>query len=350
MAKTRSMTRSQSHDKDDNDAPWSDLTNDVLYLVMMTLGVIDFVSFSGVCKSWRSLALCNRKKFMTSRPPMLMQIHNRACKEKWCCYLEDFEGRKFKTLISESNDTRNYVGLTCGYLVFWVVKTNHNHFWLINPITRRQLYSPRVPSCQSCEMISYPKAILVFSPFVRGWVFVMIDRHLGQIWYSIAGKTAWNHVHSNSYFRDIHAFKGKIYAQSSLGRLYEMSLPNHKLSKLEIGDFGEQRCIRRYEFVNFGENLYVSNRDYTDHILYGLDSGKMKPVSLEEKKKLGEYVVFLRYWKHAVAIKPESWAVDPRSKYKAYDCFRYTKDAGRFFSTEMWYFPHCFVDVDPINK
>lgn len=64
MDMTRRVTSNQNHDDasscmtiktDDVDVgPWSYLKHDVLSLVMMQRGVIDFLTFSGVCKSWRS--------------------------------------------------------------------------------------------------------------------------------------------------------------------------------------------------------------------------------------------------------------------------------------------------------
>lgn len=82
MTMTRRVTRNQNQDdasisktiKTDDVGPWSSLNHDVLLLVMMQLGVIDFLAFSGVCKSWRLVALNNRKRFMASKPPMLMWI------------------------------------------------------------------------------------------------------------------------------------------------------------------------------------------------------------------------------------------------------------------------------------
>ncbi|CAH1416240.1 unnamed protein product [Lactuca virosa] len=124
MGKTRSMIRTHNHDDASNRkrfktcdinggaTSWSDLEHAVLFKVMMQLGCIDFVAFSEVCKSWRSFAVSKKKMFMASRPPMLMWVlyHPDKINE---CYLEDFEGRKFKTLFPHSAH-RKCVGLTCG--------------------------------------------------------------------------------------------------------------------------------------------------------------------------------------------------------------------------------------------
>lgn len=110
IGKTRSMTRNHNHDDDDASigkridtsvAPWSKLNHDVLFLVMMELGVVDFVSFSGVCMSWRSLALPNKIRFMASKPPMELRISEGPNKTKEYS-LVDFGGRSFKIILPES--------------------------------------------------------------------------------------------------------------------------------------------------------------------------------------------------------------------------------------------------------
>ncbi|PWA70064.1 F-box domain-containing protein [Artemisia annua] len=96
MAKTRSMTREQKRLKTSEEggsASWSDLFGDLLIIVMMRLGLVDFVSFSGVCKRWRSIAHSQWKTFMGCKVPMCMSFFN--SRGFW---LEDFAGRRFKTI------------------------------------------------------------------------------------------------------------------------------------------------------------------------------------------------------------------------------------------------------------
>ncbi|CAH1425369.1 unnamed protein product [Lactuca virosa] len=172
----------------------------------MRLRVVEFLSFSRVCKSWRSLALSNRKRFMASKPPMAMLL------DKNTCYLQDFEGREFKTILPLSGD-RTCIRVTCGYLIFMGEKTRD--FWLVNLITRHELYFPDVPiDVVRPEESRHVRAILVFSPSINGWVFVMLVRFKYKIWFSIAGKRAWNHLFSTLPLIDLHPFKGKIYILS----------------------------------------------------------------------------------------------------------------------------------------
>lgn len=98
---------------------WSDLNHDLLLLIMMQLGVIDFLAFSGVCNPWRLIALSNKNKFLVSKPPMSISFSTDA-NEIECC-LEDFEGRKMKTILPHSTN-RICIGVTSGYFILFGVK------------------------------------------------------------------------------------------------------------------------------------------------------------------------------------------------------------------------------------
>nr|KAJ0209181.1 hypothetical protein LSAT_V11C400174330 [Lactuca sativa] len=287
MVMTRSMTRNQNRDDDasrkkrfktcDNSGVtiWSDLNDDVLCLVIMQLGVVDFVAFSGVCKSWRSCALSNKKIFMAFKPPMSMQISNRAYDKECYCYLKDFEGRKYKTLLPHSSG-RTCVGLTCGYLVLFGRETKD--FWLVNPITRQELHFPDCPLYVDHDP-PIIKAILVFSPSISKWIYTI---NMGC-------------------------------------RVYEMRLkPKHKLTLLEIKNFWMPHFLFP-EFVSSGENLYVMNQSCEDlYKVHELDFGEMKWVMPE--KTIEEYAFFLSNLNDSVAIKLEPC----QSQYERYSFFPYT--------------------------
>ncbi|CAH1434431.1 unnamed protein product [Lactuca virosa] len=359
MVKTRSMTRNHNHDDDASSssrkkrfktydhggvAPWLEPNHDLLFLVMMQLGVVDFLSFSGVCKSWRSLALLNKSRFMASRPPMSMWISNDANEKECYCFLEDFKGKKFKTLLPHSTYTK-YIRLTCGYLVMLCLKTND--YWLVNPITKHELHFPAVPYISN--FIPF-RAILVFSPSLSRWLFVLIQRFSRLIWFSIVGTGAWNHVSSTFFTLDLHAFQGKIYILNERYGLCEMSLsPEPKLTLLEIRNF-PKRCSFILLLVSSDENLYVIDHDLEDSI-QELDFGEMIWVSPKEKA-IREHAFFRSYLMCWTAIKPESWD-GPHPQYNKYDCFLHTTEKcekGKFFSSSMWYFPHDCLNVDLINK
>ncbi|KAL7605998.1 hypothetical protein Lser_V15G15954 [Lactuca serriola] len=351
MAKTKSMTRSHNEDKRfktcDNGGA-ADLNHDVLFLVMMQLRFIDFLAFSGVCKSWRSFAHSNRNKFMASRPPMLMWIHYFSDKNEYC--LEDFQERRFKTLFPRSSH-RGCVGLTYGYIILFSWETKD--FWLVNPITKHELYFPCVPNFDPRFMREGARAVLVFSTSISGWVFVMTYRLSDKIWFCIHGKGGWNHVSSTFPILDLHAFKGKIYALNNDWGLYEMSLnPQHpKLTLLEINNCLKSRFLRPKLVSLAGEKLYVIDhipgKDGDLYRVQELDFGKMKWVLQEEKTTGEEYVFFLSILLNGAPV--DGAAVKLGSQYKMHECFPNISTRsrkGRFYATQdMWYFPHECMNV-----
>ncbi|XP_023732172.1 uncharacterized protein LOC111879983 [Lactuca sativa] len=350
MVKKRSSTGKQQND----DVPWSDLNNDVLLLIMMR-GVVDFLVFSGVCKSWRSLALSNWKRFMVSKPPMFARISPSSMSmcispifsyKKTLC-ITDFEGRKFKTILPHCVG-RKCVGLTCGYLILFGKKTKD--FWLVNPITKHQLCFPRVPSTVCVYPCLRLRAIFFFSPSISWWVLVMVIRFTNAVWFSIAGEGAWNHVSSPLLIRDIHVFKGKIYTlnNSEIVRggyqLCELRLnPHPKLVLLETKNFLKRRSLPM--FVSSGENLYVLDYSGNGYSFHELDFGQMKWVLCENTKE--EYGFFYSS-KHITAFKAESranpWLEYGRHVGSGNGC------KARFFAEKMWYFPHDCVNVNLIHK
>ncbi|KAL7591397.1 uncharacterized protein LOC122195002 [Lactuca sativa] len=362
MAKTRSMTRNHNHDDDHASssssrkrfktfdkggvAPWSNLNHDVLFLVMMELGMVDFLAFGGVCKSWRSFAASNRNMFMASKPPMKTCIDPHDNNKDFYFYMEDFERRRFKTIIPHSAGSTCF-GLTCGYLILYGRET-HN-FWLVNPITKHELHFPDYPFF-SIANEEEMRAILVFSPSMSRWVFVILHRLIKIISFCIAGKRGWNHVScthpidSPLAIVDLHVFKGKIYTLQSDFSLAELRLdPNQeqKWTLLEINNFPKPDLLH-LELVSSGENLYVISRISALNKVMELDFVKTKWVKPE--KIIREYVFFHSRLKSSAAIK--------RTQYKSYDYFNGTAERKQrmLFYATMWYFPHDCLNVNLLDE
>ncbi|CAH1448976.1 unnamed protein product [Lactuca virosa] len=366
------MTRNQNHDADASSSSSSSssrkrfrgfdndgvaLNHDVLFIVMMKLGVVDFVAFSGVCKSWRSLAFSNWNMFMASKPPMSICIS-----DEWCS-LEDLEGKKFKTIIPHSAG-RICFGLTCGYLILFSRETRD--FWLVNPITRHELHFPNYPIDVE-DAYGRIRAILFFSPSTSGWMFVVLHRlSRPKLSFSIAGKQGWNHVDPTvpiPPILDLHAFKGKIYTHHADSSVCELRLnPNRKdkWTLLESKNF-PKLDLPFPELVSSIEKLYMIYwSSSSPKKVMELDFGEMKWVP--PKKTIREYTFFLGAKKSSVAFKPESW-IGPPIQYKRYGHFQsWTSPPTQYksywhflagqnvvFSKGMWYFPHDCLKVNLLD-
>ncbi|CAH1450147.1 unnamed protein product [Lactuca virosa] len=340
MAETRSMTIDQNHDdasirmKIKSCDPWSDLNHDVLFLVMMQLGVVDFLAFSRVCKSWRSLALSNKNKFIVSRPPMAISISTHPNENECYLYLEDSQGIKFKTILPAHSDYKQCIGVSCGYLI--LIGEETNDLWLVNPITRHEFHAP-FPFLDIRFYIHGLGVILVFSPSISAWVFVVINRFWNKIWFCIAGKREWTCVFTPLSIYDLHVFKGKIYTLHPNNCLSEVRLfPTPKVTLLEIKNFSKTER-NHWRLVSSGENLYVINRmPEFPFKIQELDFSKMEWVSPEKTGE--EYAFFFSIDNGATLIRIEPWA----DLYSQYGRYSSPKKSGkcRLFRANMWYFFH----------
>ncbi|CAH1435882.1 unnamed protein product [Lactuca virosa] len=254
-----SMTANQNHDDasssgniktcdKDNVRPWSDLNHDVLSLVMMQLGFFDFFAFCGVCKSMRSVALANRKRFMVSKPPMLMRISNtttHSYNDKECC-LEDYEGRKFKTILRNSVCS-TLVGSTC-------------------------------------------------------------DVDSNCIWYSIAGEGEWNRVSSTFNIYNLYVFKKKIYTICSdanswkVRHLRELTLnPKPELTLVETKNFLNEAIYSSLLLVEDTREEHEPAIFLSNYAVYG---AAVKPESWADS---GSQHIHHRFVRHSRFFTANQW-------------------------------------------
>ncbi|XP_076919501.1 uncharacterized protein LOC143580321 [Bidens hawaiensis] len=345
MANTRSMIRKLNNDH--GSATWSNLGHDVLFLIMMHLGLVDFIAFGSVCKSWRSCAMRNWNRFMVSKQPVCLSISSRLNEKE--CYLEDDQWKKLKTTIPHSNG-RICVGITCGYLIFFGREACD--FWLVNPLTGKELHFLDFPFGVTPFQKRF-RGILVFSPSMSGWVFVVITHPFpNKIAFSLPGeRSGWYHVTSPcTFLHDLHFFKGKIYTIDQLNNLCELQLhPVPTLTILEVKNFPwKQNHV--LDLVSSRENLYVVHTRRNVFMALVFDFGEMKWV-ISSRTIGDEYAVFLSNFKCAAAIRPDTW-VHPWARYGRINVSdgyypNHRKIRVKSLNTNMWYFPHdCLIDTD----
>nr|KAJ0205985.1 hypothetical protein LSAT_V11C500256180 [Lactuca sativa] len=244
---------------DNNDpSPWLDHNHELLFTVMMQLGVVDFPAFSGVCKSWRSFAHSNKTKFMESSPIICMSISIESNEEDYNYYLDDIntEGRSFNSILPHSGG-RTCVCFTYGHLILFEISDDPEKI----------------------------RGFLVFSPSKSRWLFIMTNGS-ANIWYSISGQGEWNHVLSTSPIVDVHAFNGKMYAIDNSSHLCELKInPEPKLSILETKNFPNFPKLQQFYYS--GESLYVSRYlPVVGHYEYHkLDFEEMKWVLCKSSRK-----------------------------------------------------------------
>ncbi|KAK1357184.1 hypothetical protein POM88_050440 [Heracleum sosnowskyi] len=85
---------------------WDFLPNELLVSVLMKLSVIDYISFSGVCRSWRSTSIDIHKLFMERQQPLVV-VRPRYSK-KSCVLYNMFDGKSWKTMLPDLPCKKNH--------------------------------------------------------------------------------------------------------------------------------------------------------------------------------------------------------------------------------------------------
>ncbi|KAK9051554.1 hypothetical protein SSX86_028181 [Deinandra increscens subsp. villosa] len=360
MAITRRMTAKLNQDScsrktpntidnDGDSGSWSYLIHDILISIISRLGVIDFVSISCVCKSWRTFALLNRKMFMLSRQPMSIRIYPEVPKKK-VCYLEDLQGRKFKTILPRSSG-RIFLGLVSGYLILFGWKARD--FKLVNPITRHELHFPRFDFYK----IPAPEhfgCILAFSSKMSKWVFVVSVRYSSEVSFSFSRERAywtggWTRLSSDFPIRDLHFFQGKIYALSDDILLCEVRLsPTPTLTLLKMKNYVNSE-VKFSHLTTWGEKLYVVGYHPLVRFcaVFEVDFDQMRWLNSEIALALKENVCFVKFFKSCVA-KLEFWT----DSCGQFEWFGTDKNNNKriHITEDMWYCPHKCLDVNLLHE
>lgn len=134
-----------------NCTQWSELPADLLESILKRVGVIDYMMFACVCKSWRSFSVAFKQEFMASQAPLVFLVSKNARKH---CYLYNiFEKRLFRAELPHLSGNK-CLGFTCGYLVLRDSEMSKKkpNIWFVNPFTRHELTFPRPPE-RYCHVI-----------------------------------------------------------------------------------------------------------------------------------------------------------------------------------------------------
>ncbi|KAI4351531.1 hypothetical protein L6164_005889 [Bauhinia variegata] len=236
-----------------NIRPWSDLPEALLDLITRRFGMVDYLMFGCVCSSWKLHASAYKQEFMASQAPLILLLSPHA--RKSCYFYNLFERKMYKALLP-SLVGRFCAGITGGYLVMDNKNEKaDNPLWLLNPITRHELYFPRSPRRLNrlfLATVPVPRGevmLIGFSmippvlQFCRSndvnWTTHEIQRRL-QFWVLVDGAF----------------FKGKLYFINDVGRMFQFdqSSPPYYI------ELGIQRIpypTKKMRLVASDEQLFV---------------------------------------------------------------------------------------------
>ncbi|XP_022775508.1 F-box/kelch-repeat protein At1g57790-like [Durio zibethinus] len=352
-----------------NCSRWSELPADLLVVILKQLGVIEFLLFACVCKSWRFVAIALKQEFMASQSPLVFLMPTKA--RKYGYFYNIFDNGLYKAGLPHLAGNK-CVGFTCGYLVLRdseMTKKKAN-IWLVNPFTRHELKFPSPPR-RYCHVIvaslakSDPEFVIVAFSRLHPFVQFCTSRH-GN----------WTIIEYNKedplVIVDVTVFKGKIYILSRNGQIGTLNLnSDHLVTYLQVRSVS---CpIDNLHLVASHEELYLAR--------FYAKAGPIKVHRLDfvrmewEKVKLNGEILFLGDMKCCGLSFPtpsKARTSQPlnrvcyledarilggyRARYVAgstNEHVQVTRKDGKpkiFISSPVWYFPHLSTSVDSVDE
>ncbi|RVW14157.1 hypothetical protein CK203_084888 [Vitis vinifera] len=198
--------------------------------------MMDHLSFSGVCRSWRASALPCKKDKIASQPPFLVALSAHVRGRLF--FYDIFEGRKYKTEFPNHAD-KFCCGFCCGYLMM-EDRNAQNGLWLVNPFTRHELQFPAPP-----ERIRH--AIITSSVVPSDSSIVALSADYENLLFCHPGYVNWIvlPVPSKSWvYLDLTIFKKKIYALTSQGRAFDGESYSHEEPQVFKLDFKMKEWVK----------------------------------------------------------------------------------------------------------
>ncbi|KAL6325312.1 hypothetical protein AAG906_023157 [Vitis piasezkii] len=322
------MMLRQNSDRDTNEAnckkmntdcswrPWSELPSDLLDVISRQLHMMDHLSFSGVCRSWRASALPCKKDKIASQPPFLVALSAHVRGRLF--FYDIFEGRKYKTEFPNHAD-KFCCGFCCGYLMM-EDRNAQNGLWLVNPFTRHELQFPAPP-----ERIRH--AIITSSVVPSDSSIVALSADYENLLFCHPGYVNWIvlPVPSKSWvYLDLTIFKKKIYALTSQGKVWEVN-PNSNfpltpvafrrvpyLDHMGLGRKFGFLCPTLHLVASEEELLMVNLIPHEEPQVFKLDFKMKEWVKMES---LEDKVMFLSDVKCGVVGNPDKWGGCSNSIY-----------------------------------
>ncbi|XP_078150315.1 uncharacterized protein LOC144545627 [Carex rostrata] len=301
---------------------WSDLPDGLLHTILTCLcSLVDFISFSSVCRSWRAITSSVSPSWTTSHlPPLLLCPTSASSYFPSSLRLLDPTSPSFSSLISRISNkfefACNLISYSHGHLFCFM--PSQNRIVVLNPLTGDELSSPLL--LQNYKTYNFfPVLISPLSSPDSGVVVFTSD----ALYHWHIGSPSWSSYcprvkPSGSFFRMVAAImQGKVYVVDCRHTLFVLDLsPQLHLRSLAVDGLEERdSSFQHFLVVCDGELLLLllvsTDAEMMDVQLeaYRFDSS-VNGTRWVKQETLGNWAIFVGYDSraHGLAIQnPERW-------------------------------------------
>ncbi|KAK6928496.1 F-box domain [Dillenia turbinata] len=363
--------------------PWLDLPEELLDLIIKSLGFLGLLRFASVCRQWRFYASRFRTEIARMRPPLVL-LMSRHSKGMW--FLHDlYDGRTCVQRIFDMSH-KMVIGCTSGFLSIRDHINRKLHF--VNPLTAQKDYTftyPPLPfssvilaSASNAEIVvvafhRYQKCLQLYRCNDAHWICFSVGEQ-----YKIADLVLW-HERPTILTDD-----GKILV-FHLGSDPYFSVLNHMVPPMRLrnpqlvvtgGELLMAECIDpsdrySYDFGDLEDGAFDNALRRHPFKFYRLHQNRW-----DEVDHLGDNAVFRSSCRTKALYRPNQWGGSSNSVYSIKYCLpRRVPDAifrcciyslsGKVLdrcpitagereitfgkNTPLWYFPNISGNIDPIR-
>ncbi|XP_063943352.1 uncharacterized protein LOC135150627 isoform X2 [Daucus carota subsp. sativus] len=282
---------------------WDSLPDELLLSVLMKLNIIDYLAFSGVCRSWRSVSTDIRKSFMERLQPFVLARPRYS--KKACVLYNIFDWKSCKSMLPNM-PRKSLWGLSSGYLITY---DKNMGFWLVNLMTRHELHYPVLPeSSYSISDFTACAVLLRSTRLSRIFMIIFSEKH-DFLLMSESGSSSWHEYllpNTSSGIADVKILDGKIFVLTCdahfgefnpradpvlklYNRNFPIPLPSRSILKLVTSDNKIYMVISQHPCPRAMLVLYLS--------LYELDYSME---SVKQIHDLGSKSLFLSVFNSAL--------------------------------------------------
>ncbi|XP_078151763.1 uncharacterized protein LOC144547037 [Carex rostrata] len=311
-ASRRRLRRHRRRDDRSTVRNWSDLPDGPLHTILTCLcSLVDFISFSSVCRSWRAVSSLVSPSLTTSLfPPLLLRPTFSRYSFLSSLSLLDPASPSFSSSLSRKFASLGLLSYSHGHLL----RFKRNCIVILNPFTGDELFSPLVPQDRK---LSSPFALLT-SPLSSpdsGLLLITSD----TLFHWHINSPSWsshNLKYKPSDTTTVATVQGKVYALDSLDTLFVLDVsPQLHLRPLAVDGLGDRAfTFQRFLVVCAGELLLLllvptDELIYAQFEVYRLDSS-VNGTRWVKQETLGNWAIFVGYDCRVPGLaveNPERW-------------------------------------------
>ncbi|KAK1357185.1 hypothetical protein POM88_050441 [Heracleum sosnowskyi] len=284
---------------------WDNLPNELLVSVLQRLSIIDYISFSGVCKSWRSAFIDFRKTLMKHQQPLV--VVRPKYSKKSCVLYNMFDERSYRTMLPDL-PCKYLLGFSCGNLITF---DRNRRFWLVNLMTKHELHFPILPQYVVDICYSYLCALLFRSTRLSKTFMVLFSTKRNFLLLSESGASSWQkYILSNTSARisDVKIFYGKIFVLTCDALFGEFDPKADPVFKFfNISSPLQFRSNMSVKMVASADNLYAIVYQFTvDRYLSLFEIDHKKMDGVKQVHDLGAKSLFLSKFSSSV-VDTTNW-------------------------------------------